>query len=178
MKKFILPLLSVCLIVGISTTSCKKKEGCTNPEATNYDADAKEDDGSCVLPAAHGEAVITGLAKANLDLSNDTNSNALLDWEDAPATILAKYNEADLYNQPAPGINYGDVIVEATVSGGTYTLKIPANAEPVSVTVMPMDFAYNQIQNTNGDVVRTVFADPSFTMTVYDKSYEIMDIYY
>ena len=29
-------------------TSCKK-EGCTNPEALNYDKEAKEDDGSCVF---------------------------------------------------------------------------------------------------------------------------------
>ncbi len=178
MKKFILPILSVCLIVGVSTTSCKKKEGCTDPNAVNYDADAKTDDGSCVLPTEHGEATITGLVKASLDLSNDTNANALLDWENAPATILARYNESDLYNQPAPGINYGDVIVEATVSGGMYTLKIPANGEPVSVTVMPMDFAYDQVQNTQGDVVRTVFTDPNFTVTVYDHSYEIIDIYY
>lgn len=37
----------VCIL--ITTFSCQK-EGCTNEESTNYDADAKKDDGTCVLP--------------------------------------------------------------------------------------------------------------------------------
>ncbi|UTW63237.1 DUF4856 domain-containing protein [bacterium SCSIO 12741] len=39
------------LVVGLAMvaafSSCKK-EGCTDPTATNYDSDAKEDDGSCI----------------------------------------------------------------------------------------------------------------------------------
>ncbi len=34
-------------LTGALTHSCKKEEGCTDPNATNYDADAEEDDGSC-----------------------------------------------------------------------------------------------------------------------------------
>lgn len=45
--------LNKILLVGIILTgltlSCKK-EGCTNSEATNYSAEAKKDDGSCILP--------------------------------------------------------------------------------------------------------------------------------
>jgi hypothetical protein len=41
------------VLTGIALTaltfSCKK-EGCTNPAATNYSAEAKKDDGSCILP--------------------------------------------------------------------------------------------------------------------------------
>lgn len=33
---------------GIAFTACKKKEGCTTITATNYDEEAKKDDGSCV----------------------------------------------------------------------------------------------------------------------------------
>lgn len=31
----------------LSIVSCKDKEGCTNPNAINYDSDAETDDGSC-----------------------------------------------------------------------------------------------------------------------------------
>lgn len=48
MKNSLIVLISlVCL--GI-TYSCKK-EGCTDIAATNYNADAKKDDGTCIFPA-------------------------------------------------------------------------------------------------------------------------------
>ena len=40
--------LALLILVAVSATSCKKKQGCTNPDAVNYDADAKKDDGNCV----------------------------------------------------------------------------------------------------------------------------------
>ena len=44
MKKIIYGVLAFSLM----TFSCKKK-GCTDSEATNYSAEAKKDDGSCVF---------------------------------------------------------------------------------------------------------------------------------
>lgn len=41
--------------ISFSISSCKK-EGCTNPEATNYNPEAKNDDGSCVLPTSTNTA--------------------------------------------------------------------------------------------------------------------------
>ena len=43
MKYLILPLFLMLLV-----SSCKKQEGCTNPTAINYNADAENDDGSCL----------------------------------------------------------------------------------------------------------------------------------
>lgn len=175
-----LPLLSLCLVAGFTVTSCKKKQGCTDPAATNYDEEAKEDDGSCVMAPSHGSATITGVLKANLNLSNDTNAVSQNDWENAPssAMVVATYNEKDLYTNPAPGVTYGTVTVEATVSGGEYTLDIPANGKPVNVTVRPMDFAYDQVQGDGKTKVRKVYTYNSFNVSVYNGSYEIVDVYY
>lgn len=41
-------LFILVAVISFTAVSCKK-EGCTNPEATNYDSKAKKDDGSCVL---------------------------------------------------------------------------------------------------------------------------------
>ena len=40
-------ILLLTLLVASTTFVGCKKEGCTDPTATNYDADAKKDDGSC-----------------------------------------------------------------------------------------------------------------------------------
>lgn len=48
-------LLFVLTLSTLVITSCSKKEGCTNPEATNYDPDAKKDNGSCFIPGEHSE---------------------------------------------------------------------------------------------------------------------------
>jgi len=49
MKKSILKITLAVLTIAIAISSCNKKEGCTDEEATNYDSEVKEknDDGSC-----------------------------------------------------------------------------------------------------------------------------------
>ena len=48
MKRYFF-LSLILVIIAITNYSCKKCEGCTNPKAENYNKDAEEDDGSCVV---------------------------------------------------------------------------------------------------------------------------------
>ncbi len=45
--KSILNTALVAIILGTVFTSCTKKEGCTDPAATNFNVEAEKDDGSC-----------------------------------------------------------------------------------------------------------------------------------
>ena len=59
--------IAAVLLIGataITTTSCKK-EGCTDPTATNYSEKAKKDDGSCEYEAAEGTVNKSGALTAN-----------------------------------------------------------------------------------------------------------------
>lgn len=43
----------------LSITACKK-EGCTDPSATNYDEKAKKDDGNCIIPTQDSRTKFIG----------------------------------------------------------------------------------------------------------------------
>ena len=66
MKHLILPLLLVLLV-----SSCKKEEGCTDPTASNYNADAEKDDGSCTYTTGCTDAAAFNF---NPEAVNDDNS--------------------------------------------------------------------------------------------------------
>jgi hypothetical protein len=57
---------------AVLSTSCTKEEGCTDPTATNYDADAEDDDGSCVYPTpAENEVVLTSNVTTDTEWTSD-----------------------------------------------------------------------------------------------------------
>lgn len=50
MKNFKISYLLIALLAGgLFFAGCKKNEGCTNPDAANFDPDAEKDDGSCII---------------------------------------------------------------------------------------------------------------------------------
>lgn len=58
MKKVTFTVLTGMAFVAVLATGCKK-EGCTDSAATNYDSEAKKDDGSCSYAAAPAASLYT-----------------------------------------------------------------------------------------------------------------------
>lgn len=73
MKKNLITIASAVFVGSLLLTSCGK-DGCTSKAATNYDADATKDDGSCILEddglPANG-VLVTGNISANTTWTKD-----------------------------------------------------------------------------------------------------------
>jgi hypothetical protein len=59
MKQTKIIIASLTLVFGLGFSSCKK-EGCTDPVATNYNAEAEKDDGSCEFAPVNPNASAPG----------------------------------------------------------------------------------------------------------------------
>jgi hypothetical protein len=74
----ILPLLLIAALAFFSI-SCQKEEGCTDPQATNYDPEAEEDDGSCEYDNGNDKlSVPSTYSFENVDYSGQTARIELL----------------------------------------------------------------------------------------------------
>jgi hypothetical protein len=97
-SKFIFPLIAVFAFIALTVSSCKEKEGCTDPRATNYDADAEKDNGSCTCIAGLG-GDITLVVTLQHHGNNITSTTA------HPDTVYLKYNSA---NNPGADLSLYD----------------------------------------------------------------------
>ncbi|MFK8039326.1 MAG: FISUMP domain-containing protein [Crocinitomicaceae bacterium] len=130
-------LLFAFLGASLLITSCKK-EGCTNPEATNYEASAKKDDGSCILPIK--EEPNTPPSKVVFDdapenQETEVNFPLTISWlaaNDSDGDIITydvflgtDENNPDLVSENQSGLSFQTVELEL---GTTYFLRVDSKA--------------------------------------------------
>ncbi len=105
MKTSILKITFLLAIAGLTMISCKKKEGCTDPAAENYDAEAKKPCDNCCEYHVHDDG----------HTHTPTKDTATINL--TSPSVSAMYNNADT------------VFINATVTRATdmhgydYTLK-------------------------------------------------------
>jgi len=85
-------LLLFLLLIGTTTTSCKKVQGCMDSVAKNYDALAEKDDGSCIY---EGKVVFWYTEPVSEYLINDRF-----------VTSLAYYVGGELVGSSAASVSY------------------------------------------------------------------------
>lgn len=111
----VFPLLFITLF------SCKKKEGCTDADATNYDETAKIDDASCLYKGSlvlwYQAGVFTGLASTGV-----TNLSVYVNGQFAMQHPVGGYNSS----APACGTE-NTMTVEVDLGknkSGTYPFEV------------------------------------------------------
>jgi hypothetical protein len=111
----------------LSTTSCKKDEENEAKTATN------------------GKATITGRVEAPLDVSEDAGEE-VTEFAPKGTVIIATIDAADLAADPDNTESTGKIHYTTTVSDdkGSYSLTVDANNNPLTVTIYPQDFVFDQ----------------------------------
>ena len=93
-------LLYTFLAVSIIFSACKKEEGCTDAIATNYNADAEDDDGSCTYGLTGGiwsatnvirDSTITVTVGGILDPTQSGSGSETLTAEDAESPTSVEF---------------------------------------------------------------------------------------
>jgi hypothetical protein len=114
------------IIITASLLGCSKKKGCTDATATNYDASAKKDDGSCIYadPAA-GATVL-----------NDITSDRVLVNTPSPVDYLLNKEisvEAKLTIEPG-------VVIQCSGDGGMYITTASGALKAIGTAALPITF--------------------------------------
>jgi len=82
--------LTAIFVLCFAFTSCKKEEGCTDKNATNYSVDAEEDDGTCTFK---GSVVFWYNQNSSAGLYNDFSESLLfyVDGNLVGSTAVTQY---------------------------------------------------------------------------------------
>lgn len=120
--------LFFALLVCSATLVACKKEGCTNPLATNYDKKAKKDDGSCILTQDPNTAPLCAGITGNTKLLPIA---AGYKWEYRRTTggQASLYSEEIVGTEDINGISYFKVhfVNNQISSTGTFHLRVDAS---------------------------------------------------
>ena len=108
-------LIAILIVGSLAFTACDKKEGCTDASATNFDSEAEEDNGSCILPTVVADS--TGNSGGGTSGGNDAGGTTTGDIEGMWNEVKTIEKEYDGYT----GAFLGEEIV--TNTGNTAEFK-------------------------------------------------------
>jgi hypothetical protein len=155
-------VLSIVLLSVVST-SCSKKEGCTDPLANNFDSEAQSDDGSCTYdatpePEEHAESHLTFNFTHNFDgipvtAANFNQFNFVTANGDTISITKLRYliSNIRLYTNSGDSVVLdGYQLMDVTNNTGlTYS---PGEVEWGAYSAIGFDFGFDTVNNAGNYV--------------------------
>ena len=90
-------IIYLFLVLPLIFSSCAKEEGCKDTLATNYNADAEEDDGSCLSNITGiwsvDDYILNGVSLFSSAAGNSLTSMAVSLYADGTSWSLAYYSD-------------------------------------------------------------------------------------
>lgn len=172
--------LLFALLSSLTLVACKK-QGCTDPNATNYDPNAEKNDGSCVIetPAPTPTPQLPYVA---IDTAYTSSNDMVILYADE-SSLVAGYTR--LYTQITD--SNGDEVSNATVSYtpmmdmGTMQHSAPVIQPTYNSTTGTYDGAVVfQMSSTAGTWTLNVSVDgnvASFGLTINEPSTKVVGVY-
>ncbi|MDX1651109.1 MAG: hypothetical protein R3277_01370 [Brumimicrobium sp.] len=141
-------LLMMSVLIG-GMVSCKK-EGCTDPTATNYNEDAKKDDGSCIYPETPADES-TVLVSSNITSSTTWTSDKVY----ILTTRVAVTSGATLTIEPGTVIKgevgTGSNATALIIARGAKIMAEGTATSPIIFTTVADEIVSGQINSPNMD---------------------------
>tara|TARA_B100001964_G_scaffold211388_1_gene246627 strand:+ start:829 stop:1455 length:627 start_codon:yes stop_codon:yes gene_type:complete len=158
MKKLIYLLIVTALVF----TACKKEEGCTDSTATNYNADAEKDDGSCI----YGILGTWTATSVNIDSSQTVTINGVeVDSLTYSGNITMAPNDADIFGE-IEFTNNGKAIIEDDILDYTYSNNVLTLTDGNDIMLLPCFVTKTNLSLTLEESMDTAWSEMGIAITV------------
>ncbi len=156
-------LLYLLIATSLVFTACKKEEGCTDSQATNYNADAEKDDGSCI----YGILGTWTATSVDIDSSQTVTINGVeVDSLTYSGNITMTPNDADIFGEIEFTNNGTAIIDDGDVLDYTYSNNVLTLTDGYDIMLFPCSVTKTNLSITLEESMDTAWTEMGMEITV------------
>jgi len=161
--------LYLFLAIALTFSSCKKEEGCTDSQATNYNADAEEDDASCIYSLA-GVWETTSAKLNGVEEMGQIGEDILFIWNDGSVAVFSSSTDGSpLMNgegfYSVNSQNNFNLSLDIVLADGTQVSFSGSGGIDIMTNANNMTWRYDNYLNTGGIYVKKMVKSSTYSLS-------------